>query len=761
MRMKLAFGLLFAVAALLVSVMPATAKGTGGTPSLDPAQMTNVPYLAWNGEEVNLVKCYDSDVLTSQNITSESAFFARFTAEFNVLDWTGDPNFKPTIEQNTMHVFTMRDVTCVSGDVVSLHPGLAQIEMDVADSLGTVVFPKHVFFVAWMNLMAPTISEMSNANLSALSANQDSGLFGQPAALFGGTWPFPAGTMLGDPAGGTPATFMPIADTSGVNHLLDGLVSATVKGQFPNGTGGMWTMPDDWAALATKYATDQTGPNPAAWDIHGLAAYNPAGPFDPLRIETLLSDTHLTAADAPMPAARIDFKIAAGGVGGFDAASKDHIYIKDAAKAPSTDANAYEPFYQQFIPATDARFSSGIDGPAAGNNFQGFLVDGLYNNWALLNQTVNDPLRGGKGNVCKNELGVVRPSPTTPDAVSVYTDEHGQAIVAYDPDRGFYFTANNNGLCDLGQNVPANATAATPSTPVFLGSSTIQATALYPYKPVQPLTGFASNTLVKNVYGDPAKFLRCVPKDDKYHAFCVEVIRDIYGNPVAGAKVQFTIEPGGKLIPASLKFGGFDTTLQDYWGNATDTTVYALTNKLGQAGVELISTLGGQVDVLAENIGTRNGGSGIIRDACVNFSGSAITATYDGCAGGTGTPVTPPVVVTPVSPVVVAPVVTAPVVTAPVVVTPATPVSVGGVQTPSVVKAHLVSAKLVATKLGRYLQVKVTGPNKTATIKITLLGKQGKVLRTVTKTVPANKLVRVTGLTISKAVVAARIAVVS
>jgi hypothetical protein len=348
------------------------------------------------------------------------------------------------------------------------------------------------------------------------------------------------------------------------------------------------------------------------------------------------------------------------------------------------------------------------------------------------------------------------------DTVSVYTDEHGQAIVAYDPDRGFYFTANNNGLCDLGQNVPANATAATPSDPVLLGSSTIQATALYPYKPVQPLVGFASNTLVKNVYGDPAKFLRCVPKDDKFHAFCVEVIRDIYGNPVEGAKVQFTIEPGGKLVPASLKFGGFDTTGQHFWDNATNTTVYAMTNDLGQAGVEVISTLGGQVDLLAENIDTRNGGSGIIRDACINYSGPAVTATYNGCAGGTGTPVTPPApVVTPVSPVVVAPVVTAPVVTAPVVVTPATPVSVGGVQTPSVVKAHLVSAKLVATKLGRYLQVKVTGPNKTATIKITLLGKQGKVLKTVTKTVPANKLVRVTGLTISKAVVAARIAVVS
>ena len=131
-----------------------------------------------------------------------------------------------------------------------------------------------------------------------------------------------------------------------------------------------------------------------------------------------------------------------------------------------------------------------------------------------------------------------------------------------------------------------------------------------------------------------------------------------------------------------------------------------------------------------------------------------------------------PVVVTP--PVVTPPVVTPPSsssssssgsssntsTAAPTQSPPATPVGIGGVQTPTVVKAKLVSAKLVATKLGRYLQVKVTGPNKTATIKITLLGKNGKVLKVVTKTIPANKLVTVTGLAIPKAVVSARIAVV-
>jgi hypothetical protein len=102
----------------------------------------------------------------------------------------------------------------------------------------------------------------------------------------------------------------------------------------------------------------------------------------------------------------------------------------------------------------------------------------------------------------------------------------------------------------------------------------------------------------------------------------------------------------------------------------------------------------------------------------------------------------------------------APTVTPPVVTPPATPASVPPVATPTIVKAKLVFANLATTKLGKYLQVRVNGPNATATIKITLLGKNGKVLKVVTKTVPTNKLVRVAGLSISKATVAARVTVV-
>ena len=797
MRTKLVLGLLFAVAAMLFLIVPAATATNGSntvptTPQFDPMQ-TNVPYLAWNGEEVRLVKCYRADdtVLAQPDSVLQSAL----KAEFKVLDWTGSPAAFASgdpIEQNTVAVYHDKGGLCVRTDAVSLKPGLATIEMDVTLDFtklglsgldGLVVMPKHVFLAAWMTPLVPAIHEMSNADLTALSANQDLGKYGQVVALLHDNYsadsPTAAptqGVMLGDPAGD--GKYLPITDSAGVNHLYDGLVSVHVKGTFPNGMGGLWTMPDDWAALAARYESDSmstTGHDPGYWDIHNALSWDPRallqdvlypsvnGPFDPVFTYTLLNDGVLDQGDAPMPALRIDFQIAAGGVGGFDAASKALIYTKDATVpfgglAADGTNTSYAPYYNQWIPATsrDWTGASGIDGPATGNNFLGFLNGGgLYPNWATLAPQVNDPLRAGNPNTCYDELGNTRVSPEdVPDTVTVYTDEHGEAIVAYNPDKGFYFESDSNGLCDLGQNVPVDATGSTPSTPVLLGTSAVTATAYYPYKPAGLPLGLVSNTLTKSVYGDPAKFLRCIPKDSRTDVmFCVEVIRDLYGNPVSGAKVQFTAQPGAKLVPASLKLGGFDTTGQTYWGTPDNTTVYVKTNAMGQAGVEVVSTLKGQVDLLAENIDTRNGGLGITRDACITYTGTGVpTATYaaGGCAaGGSGSgtvtppPVTPPPVAPPASVVL------------PTQVKPASPAVVK-----PTVKTKLLSAKLVVTKHARYVQVRVQSAKQTATIKVTLIGKHGKVLRAVTRKVAANKLVRVPNLTLGKSVLRVRVVLV-
>ena len=97
--------------------------------------------------------------------------------------------------------------------------------------------------------------------------------------------------------------------------------------------------------------------------------------------------------------------------------------------------------------------------------------------------------------------GAFIPRPTGIDSATVYTDEHGEAILQFDPDVGAVLTPNANGLCDPGE-VGAAA---------LLGSATISAEALDPYQ----LTfndPRLSNTLTKNVFELAGKSLDCVAK---------------------------------------------------------------------------------------------------------------------------------------------------------------------------------------------------------------------------------------------------------
>ena len=204
----------------------------------------------------------------------------------------------------------------------------------------------------------------------------------------------------------------------------------------PLGPGGSYTLPNAWPDLANALANDSdSNPDNDAqrWDIHddltkfskhvpgycttevdptttqdavdncnaGSTATGPfsrvfgdssgrpsVGPFDPLVLSTLLSDGRLNAGDAPMPAARVDVQIAKntggtdiGGVGSLAPADKAQVYSRNTAGQPCCP-QLYAPFYGAYIPATSRPgLSSGIDGPAQGNNFRGFLVNGFYPYW--------------------------------------------------------------------------------------------------------------------------------------------------------------------------------------------------------------------------------------------------------------------------------------------------------------------------------------------------------------------------------------------
>jgi hypothetical protein len=589
-------------------------------------------------------------------------------------------------------------------------------------------------------------------------------------------------------------------------------VKLNVKGTFPLGndfaapTSGidfsgtathtnLITLPDDWAWLANNFAVDDSiagsnfpGAAASRWDIHDdqttaeghtLASicidklltatdavdnclggpedgnfsrlvggtFETIGPFDPLFPDnTLLTDGNLNSGDAPMPALRLDVSLGAGSVGSLSKADKTDIYIRDATLSPETPHNLYAPFYQAYIPAVSPLFTdgSGVAGSFS-NNFTGFLPSpgGLYDYW----DTFQVHTRSGF-NACFDVLGRPVPTPTGDDSVAVYTDEHGEAYVQFNPNTGINATVDSNGRCDFYK-------------PGLLGTATISALSIYPDQPVQwDHFSKKSATLTKTVNHLANKTLACVPKGPN-EAFCVETVVDLEGNPIAGARVEFTAQAGQgsapKILPDSAHVGTFDTRGQYVEGYAS-LWVDLRTNSLGQAGISVVSSTNACINVDAENLGTRNGGAGIFR--FTNFNPTAGVACSQGGTGGTGGTTTTGTTSTVAHPsggggtptaVTAAPVA----ISAPVPTAQATAKAVAPAK---VAKVQLVSARVIKTKAGRYLTVRVNSASKVAKLRITLIGNNGKVSRVVLRSVSTNATVRVPNLKLAPSVRTVRVA---
>ena len=141
---------------------------------------------------------------------------------------------------------------------------------------------------------------------------------------------------------------------------------------------------------------------------------------------------------------------------------KQRVYSRDKLGTAS-DHNIFAPFNQQWIPATAAGpASSGVDGEAA-NNFNGFLVNGLYTNWNVA-ATFATAMGGNTNCLLRREPALnveainwgktFRQLPSGAQNIAVYTDEHGEAQVSYTPGTGMFFDnlgaiMNDNGGCDL------------------------------------------------------------------------------------------------------------------------------------------------------------------------------------------------------------------------------------------------------------------------------------------------------------------------
>jgi len=822
MGKRLKYLLALPVLALAVLAFSSTASAGAQVNPLwdaDDPQTANIPYLAWAGNQVKITKCFSGELAGGDVESSAIVPFLR--DKFRVEDWSGyeltggggdgsvqtrqktpEPQFLNTIDGDTTGQIFLFDPRlggprlCFSAHVSSLKPGLAVIKLAVRPELlgllpGLDVLAKHQFLVIWMRSQAPTIREVANADFPDISVGDPSG-----NGIFN----------LGDPFGAN-----------------NGLVQIDVNGTVPMGNdfAGQWpgdsvTLPNDWAGLAGKYAFDDNAQNggvpgsgSARWDIHddktdrsahaGLNACTPragtvdavdnclggpedgqfsfiggysqpsfpggaaVGPFDQIRpLNSLLSDGALNQDDAPMPPIRVDVRLGAGSAGGLEAADKDDIYVRDQSVPDETPHNLYAPFYQALIPAvlaSDEGQTSGVAGSFA-NNFPGFLTD-YYDYWQLLAAWSEDPLRGQQP--CRDELGNLRTTPTGWDHVAVYTDEHGEAIVAFNPATGFNFAVDSNNRCDL--DFPANRSF----------SATITAQSIYPDQPViWDQASKVSNTLTKTVNIAASKTLNCVPKG-QFEMFCVETIRDIFGQPVAGARVMFSRSPaGGGLQADAALHGGFDTRGQGLIDAGDgDGPVVVSTNNLGQAGVVVTESRDICVDLTAENLGTRftPQNPGVKRFIFINpHDGTVVTSCGDNSSGppvGTSVPptVVPPTVVPPTTTVVTLatpPAATASVVSlagnpTPAAVTPtkATPKA----KVPAIQKATLRTAQVLTIKGQRYLVVQLKSKLSSAKIRVSLIGKNGKVQKVVVRKVATNRAVIVPNLKFGKAVKSVKIAV--
>lgn len=557
------------------------------------------------------------------------------------------------------------------------------------------------------------------------------------------------------------------------------------------------------------------------------------GPFDPLVPRwTLLSNGRLDAEDAPMPAARIDFTTAGGGffgcvgqtppanagpVGGVtncavtsntcaqppfqgpNCAAKDKhvLYSRDGTGTNLTTVvdthNLYAPFYGRYIPATARPIAeaSGELGPAGSvlnpspnvgggtNNFNGWLVNGLYHYWDIARVIVQG-LGGSSGCllrfnttfpptsasqtqfpqavVTRVSTPVFRQLPTGPQTVAVYTDEHGEAHVWWYP--GLNFPFGNLGIAgnlNLGCDLQGVNPIARPN---------IQAIARYPYQPVTDAPK-VSNTIQKTVNSLFNKVLRCVPKgtnpNDQFAQICLLEVRDISGSPAVFAGEIVCFATNAELIQhftgnAGPVLGGGNVNVQGTLLTPSEVAALGksgaavLCQRLdinGRAAVEVFGK--GPSNVIADLVD-----EGLIRVVTFNFaSGTGAT--------GTGTEVTSTSAPTAAQIAAVnngngsavqsnGQVVTnnggKPEVKAPVATKPA-------------VQARLVLAQLVRPVSAKaYLKIRVNSNAATAKIRIKMVGAK-KTVSTIDRVVKTNRVVNVKNLKIAQSVLTLRVSIVS
>ena len=851
---------------------------------------SNIPYLAWRGENIRLVKCIDD--LTEREWAALRSVFHNEEApaigvrwpslSFVVEEWGGPAGEKPQLLEGTRGFFLGDHTFCARGTFVSHEAGLARIKMavgvntwnieldeetelsriEIASFVQKLSLLQHQFLAGWMNLSDPVVTELP----------------------LGGDGPNDPRNPFGS---GVLNTFFPDSPYYDWDskHYNDGIIQAKVTGTMPvKGLGKTITLPTDWPELANAYATDANpdNENPAfRWDIHDQSdlgsftteghpydalPYNPSaptcdkptrpvnlpgvldavdncaggqafsrvfdadgpgaiaplwlglthedsvGPFDPQREnETFLPDGALTADDAPMPAARIDFVIDQNddllkpvdqqkdisGVGSLHKTDKHKLYSADRpanANQGSGDDdshNLYAPFYSAYIPATGApeAIASGTDG-LPGNDFTGYLVgDELggegdyaddnfkYDFWDIAHEFTGRTLnavytkclrRNDEGYNAELQLNLhpFRLTPEGPQKVAIYTDEHGIGDVNFRPGSGFWFNALMNTQPDLDNNANGGCDLKYLKDNI-LGYSDITAEAHYPNQPVSDKPE-GSATIRKTVKSLFAKYLAVYPKgttpDLRNARIVVAHAQDIEGRPFGYETVCFTNTTKGNdgvtpFIPTpqnhkATKIGPYDvsgtSTVTDPENGENSQRICLRTNKYGNAAVEVLESQGNEVNIIGDFTS-----EGILRDVKIPFGSPSLDPIDPGAPGRPvgGTVVNPPALNTPGNTTPGADVIK---------VLAANNIVVSSSRRVRTSRVTVRFARVVNSARGtRYLSVRLAGRATRATIRIQLVGYNGKVVRTLTRRVAVGRTVRLRNVRLGANVGNARVSVLN
>ena len=868
-------GLLLAGIACLLASTP-TWAGAPQAPSIasDPnPTSTNIPYLAWRGENIRLVKCSDDLQESEINVLRNSAtrrgeylIWADLDYDFVLEEWGSDTARDPSPISSSSGFFIAGNKLCVRETWTSSGAGLARIKLAVNVNTTAISVRdnpsllaafqiiqrtsllQHQFLAGWMSMSNPAVTELP----------------------LGGDGPNDAGNPLGSGVLNSfwaDSVYRPDPHNEGVLQAkVTGVLP--VEGEFEGGYRlGKITLPDAWPQLAQRFATDANpnNENPSnRWDIHdqsdlgsfateghpfappnacgpttrpvnvtiagpildavdncdggrafsrvfdadgagaippvwlGLSQEPTRGPFDPQREDsTFLPDGYLTADDAPMPAARIDFTIAPNkhdnkdidGVGSFGPTDKSKLYSADrpansnAGTGSQADHNLYAPFYSAYIPATGAPDpeSSGTDG-LPGNNFPGYLVgDGVggegdrmdndrrYDYWDIAHEFVGRTNNAYETKCLRreDERQPFRMTPEGAQKVAIYTDEHGIGDVNFRPGSGFWFDSllatqpdldgNLNGGCDLKYLKDS-----------VLGHANITAESHYPNQPVsdQPV---GSATITKTVKSLFAKYLAVYPKGTTAELRNARIViahaQDIDGSPFANEVVCFSNTSASGIVQAFLpgdnnqakQVGPYiltgQTRVDDPINSQSDKRVCIRTNQYGNASIEVLESQGAEINIIGDFTAER-----LLRDVKVPF-GEGTPSVIDPGIPPRAPGATPD---TPAGP----PAPNAPGNTTPSAATLAAlakgNVQVSSSRTRRAAKVSVRFARVVNSAKGtRYLSVRLKGTKRSATVRIQLMGYDGKVVRTVTRTVAVGRTVRLRNVRLGANIRSARVAVVN